>query len=105
MGINPIRLSDPWDDSIDVIALKPVTKIPRINSMVLSDPWVDSIVNIALQQVKQFLGINVMGLSAYWADSLDNIALDPVKNNCQGLTQWALVPLGPTPLLLLPCGQ
>ena len=44
--------SSPWADSIDIIALKPVTKKLGINPMVLISPWADSLLIIALQAVK-----------------------------------------------------
>ena len=69
--------------------------------MGIISPWADYLVIISLQTVKKSLEINPMGLSAPWDDYLDIIALNPVNNNCQGLTQWALVPLGPTLLILL----
>ena len=40
-------LSSPWDNSIDIIDLKAVTKIIGINPTGLSDPWSDSLVIIA----------------------------------------------------------
>ena len=45
-----------------------------------------------------------MGISGPWADSPDIIALYKFKN-VWVLTQWALVPLGMTLLILLPCRQ
>ena len=73
--------------------------------MGLSAPWVKSLVIIAFQRVKIIIGINQMGLSLPWYDSLDIISLDPVNINYQGLTQCALVPLGPNILILLPFSQ
>ena len=43
--------------------------------------------------------------STPWPDSLDIIDLGQVKKNAWVLTQWALVPLGPTLLILFPCGK
>ena len=63
-----------------LFALQPVIKLIDINSMRLSDPWVDSLDIIALERVKRILLINPMGLSAPWFDSLHNIASHPVKN-------------------------
>ena len=48
--------------------------------------------------------MNPMSLSDPWADSLDIISLQPVKHISRD-AQWALVPLGPTLLILLSCGQ
>ena len=42
-GMNPMGLSAPWDDSIDIIAFNPVKKIQGMNPMVLSAPWADSL--------------------------------------------------------------
>ena len=67
--------------------------------MGLSDPRSDSIEIIALQPVKKLIGINPMRLSSRWEESLDIIALKSVKKH-QGLTQWDLVALGLTLLIL-----
>ena len=76
-----------------------------MNPMGLSDPWYDSLDIIALKPVKKCLGINPMGLSVPWDDSLDIIATQKSKINLYGLTQWALVPLGKNLLMLLPCSH
>ena len=64
--------------------------------MGLSAPLGDYLDIIALQTVKKRLGINPMGLSVPWYDSFDIISFQTTKINGQELTQWALVPLGPT---------
>ena len=99
-----MKIIAPWAKYLDIIALKPV-KILGINPMVLSAPWDDSLMIIALQRVKQLLGINPMGNSAPWDDSLEIIALDIVNKNGYILTQRALVTLRPTNLILLTCSQ
>ena len=71
--------------------------------MGLSDHWDNYLGIIALQTVKKLPGINPMVLSTPRSNYLDIIALDPVNNNFEGLTGWALLPLGPTILMLLPC--
>ena len=48
--------------------------------MVVSDPWSDSIDIIALNTVLKYIGINQMGLSAPWAESLVITSLQSVKN-------------------------
>ena len=49
--------------------------------MSLSDPWVDSIGIIALQTVKTLPRVNPMGLSVPMADSLDIISFQIDKIN------------------------
>ena len=51
--INPMGLSTPKDDSIEIIALHPVKTFTGINPMILSDPWYDSINIIALKTLKK----------------------------------------------------
>ena len=43
----------PRDDSFDIIGLCPVKKLIGINPMGLSAPWDDSLYNIFLDTVKQ----------------------------------------------------
>ena len=43
-------LSSPWADSLDIIALNPVKKLPWVIPMVLSIPMDDSIDIIDLQK-------------------------------------------------------
>ena len=38
LGINPIGISDPREDSLEIITLQEVKKLLVINPMVLSDP-------------------------------------------------------------------
>ena len=52
-----------------------------MNPMGLSVPWSDSLDIIVLQIVKKLQGINPIGLIAPGDDSLDIIALHPVKIN------------------------
>ena len=52
-----MSLSAPWADSLDIIALNPVKKIPEINPMGLSAPWSDSIDIFALQTAKNCHGL------------------------------------------------
>ena len=52
IGINPMGLSAPWDDSIDIIILNPLKKILWINPMGISYPWENYLVIIALQTFK-----------------------------------------------------
>ena len=47
-------ISAPWDDSLGIISLEPVKKIPGINPMGLISPWDDSIYIIYLYPVKLF---------------------------------------------------
>ena len=89
-----------WVDYIVIIALNPVIKTIGINLMGLSAPWENYFVIIALDTVKQLIG-----LSDTWDESLEIISLDPINKNYEGLTKWALVNLGPTLLILLPCSQ
>ena len=42
----------PWDDSLDIIALHPVKKLPGINQMGHSAPWAESLDIIALNTAK-----------------------------------------------------
>ena len=71
-------ISYPWADSIDIIALKIVTKILGINPTVLGAPRVDSLVIIAFQTAE---------ISFYV------------------LTQWTLMPLRPILFWLFPFRQ
>ena len=50
--MNKMGFSSPYTNSIGIIELNPVTKIPGINPMGLSESLADSIVIIALQKVK-----------------------------------------------------
>ena len=52
IGINPMVLSDPWADSLDIISLRPVKKWLGVNPMILSVPWVDSLDIISVQKAK-----------------------------------------------------
>ena len=47
--------------------------------MGLSDPWVDSLDIIAFQRVKKLLGINQKGISVPWSNSIGIIALHTTK--------------------------
>ena len=38
-GIKPMDLSDPWSDSLEIIALQSVKTIQGMNPMGLIDPW------------------------------------------------------------------
>ena len=69
--------------------------------MGLNSPWAKSIDIIALQLVKKWLVIKSMGLSVFCANSIDIITFQTAEINLQGLTQWELLPLGPTLLWLL----
>ena len=69
--------------------------------MILSYPWADSIDIIDLKPVKKIPGIKPMGITTPWAVFIYIIALQPVKNVWE-LTQWDLVYLGLTILILLP---
>ena len=51
--INQISLSDPWADSIGIIDFQPVRKSPGINPMGLSVPCSDSIDMIPLLTAKK----------------------------------------------------
>ena len=51
--MNPTGLSAPWSDSLDIIALRPVTKLRGINPMGLSVPWSNSLDIIAFNTVKK----------------------------------------------------
>ena len=55
---------------------------------------VQLICNLRVVTYNKLRGINQMGLIVPWANSLDIIALHPVEK-FRGLTQWALMPLGP----------
>ena len=64
--------------------------------MGISDPLDESIKVIILKRVKiKLIETNSIGLSAPRADSLEIIDLQTVQHYW-GLTQWALLPLGPT---------
>ena len=63
--------------------------------MGLGAPWYKYHEIIALQPVKKLQGMDPMGLNAHWDDYLEMIYLQSVKK-CKVLTQWNLVPLGPT---------
>ena len=45
-------LSEPWDEPIDIIALRRVKRIIGIKPMGLCDPWSKSLVIVDLQPVK-----------------------------------------------------
>ena len=62
--------------------------------MGLSDPWDDSLDIIALQTVQKWSGINPMGLNVPWSNSIGIIVVQTAKKVLEGLTQHALVPLG-----------
>ena len=49
-GMNPMGLSTPWDEYLDIIALHPV-KIQGMNPMGLISPWDDSLEIITLRPV------------------------------------------------------
>ena len=51
-SMNPIGLSSPWAESLQIIALHPV-KNQGINPMVLSVPWADSFEIISLRPVRK----------------------------------------------------
>ena len=55
---------------------------------------VQLICNQRLVTYNKWQGINQMGNIVPWANSLDIIASRPVEK-FKGLTQWALMPLGP----------
>ena len=76
---NPMGLSTPRTDCIDIISLCSIKILTGMNPMRFSDPWSDYLDIIDLKPVKIILGINPMVLSAPWADSLDIIAFQPVK--------------------------
>ena len=40
-GMIPMRLSAPWYNSLDIIALYPVKILQGIDQMVISSPWAD----------------------------------------------------------------
>ena len=48
LGINPMGLSEPRSDCLEIIAVQPVKKIIGINPMIFSAPWTESIDIIAL---------------------------------------------------------
>ena len=50
-----------------------------MNPMGLSDPWVESVEIIALRPVIKMQGMNPMVLSAYWENSFDMASLRPVR--------------------------
>ena len=52
--------------------------------MGLSDPMNDSLDIISSQPVNKWLGINPTGLSGSWADSIDIISFQIAKTNGQG---------------------
>ena len=58
-----------WDDWLEYSK-----KIPGMNPMGLSAPWDDYIEMIALQLVIVFQGIKPMGLSDHWFNYLEVIA-------------------------------
>ena len=45
-------LSAPWAESLDIIALQTVKKLPWVNPMVISVPMVDSLDIISFQTAK-----------------------------------------------------
>ena len=47
--INPMFLSAPRADSIEIISLQPVKKLIGINPMILSVPWDNSLDIVALK--------------------------------------------------------
>ena len=49
-----------------------------MNPMVISDPWVNSLNIIYLYTVKKLQGMNPIGIITPWDDSLDVIALQKV---------------------------
>ena len=99
-----MELSAPWGDSLDIIAFQPVKKLLWINPTGLSAPREDSLDMISLRTLKN-LWINPMVLSAHRANSLGIIDLQTFTQIFEGLTQWDLVPLGMTLLILFPFGQ
>ena len=46
--MNPMILSSPWDDSLDITAMQSVKKMLGINPMRLSAPREDSLGNVSL---------------------------------------------------------
>ena len=54
--MNPTSLSDPWDDYIEMISLKPVNRLQWMNPMVLCAFWADYIDMIAFKPVKNYEG-------------------------------------------------
>ena len=64
--------------------------------MGLSAPWADSLDIITFQPVKKWPWVKPMVLSVPWNNYIDIVSLHTAKINLQGLTQWALVPLGAT---------
>ena len=60
-----MSFSDPWADSIDIIALQPVEKWIGIIPMILSAPRDNSLVNILLQIVKKVA--KGLALQIYWS--------------------------------------
>ena len=72
-------LSDHCAKSLDNIALKQIKSL-GINSMGLIDPWDDSIDIIALHRVHKLLGINPMGLITPRDNSIEIIAFRSVRN-------------------------
>ena len=92
-------LSYPRPNSIDIIALGKLKYWIGIKPMSLTAPWADSLEIISLIQLKK-LGINPVGLSSPWANSFYIIALQTERKKGCLLTQWDLVSLGPTILIL-----
>ena len=72
-----------------------------MNPMGLSAPWAASLNIIAQNPVRKLIGNNPTALMFPWAGYIDIIALQTVKNGKE-LTQWDLVPIGTTLLILLP---
>ena len=55
-GMNPMGLSDPWSDSLEIISLQQVKKNVRVNPIFLSDPWANSLDIISLRPVQNYKG-------------------------------------------------
>ena len=62
-------------------------KFQCMNLMGLSDPWDDSIEIIDLYPVKM-QGMNPMGLSTPWENSLDKIYFRPVRKIASNEPNW-----------------
>ena len=71
-------LSAPRDYHIEIIDYQPVKKLIWINPMGVSDPWAEYLEIIALKPKNRD---HPIGLSASWANSLVIIALQEVKKH------------------------
>ena len=52
--MNTMVLSDPWDVSLDTIALHPGKLIQGMNAMRFSEPWINSLGMINLKLLKNY---------------------------------------------------